>query len=185
MNRGGWSLADDLRKQEKEKQQRIQSRQRHQNRLAKLTAAVPAKLFYRLQKLQETGEDPKKTQELQADWDFIIKHGLHKDEVKKLLEKHDKDVQPKGKDSVYFNPELNPLGKAPPGFPNITKSQIKHRKPPTKDPLIKELGIVPPSGEPPKFYKKVYNAEQTQTEVSGSAVANFTPTHLVKRARHN
>lgn len=174
MIRKNFSLSAELKKAEQKKQLRIQHRQKHEFMMKKLKEANPSKVYERLMAAKR---DNKKADGLQADWDFILKHGLHKEKVERILEgvkrKHEEEetfrTQNHGPKSVYYNPELNPLGLVPDtkNLPyqlthrlNNDIKPLKHKTTYEPDPLMEKLKIRPPSLEPPKFYKRVnFNTE--------------------------
>lgn len=181
MIRGNYSLAKEVRKNEQKNKQKIQSRQKHQSMLEQLSAADPIRLFFQIERLEKIADldqhHQKKLLKLRQDWTFIKKNKLHEEKVNTFLEnrKRAQDAKEKeqrklrGKDSVYFNPELNPLGKVPDvknvtedygHFPNIAKP-VKSAFKYDQDPLIQKLNIKPPEGAPPKFYKKVQNIQRS------------------------
>lgn len=171
MIRKNYSLSAELKKQESKKQSRIQNRQKHQATLEKLSHIDPIHLYHKLERARQN--NPKALKGLEADWEFIRKHGLHKDKVDTFLAKKQSEAQEQerirtklwGDKSVYFNPELNPLGKVPDSskLPNVISTLENHTMPLKRvehyepDPLIEQMDIKPPEGEPPKFYKRVYN----------------------------
>lgn len=177
MIKGNWSLSNDLRNEQRKQQLKIQQKQKHQLKLQKLTNADPIRLYKQIQRLKSQGElnerDAKYLSGLEEDWLFIEKNGLHKEVLKNFLEEIETKQKAKeleqskqyGSKSIYFNPELNPLGKVPKNiinpqkpFNNYTiplKHQNKYNYP--KDPEIDVLNIILPQGDPPKFYKLVQN----------------------------
>ena len=189
MIRNNYSLSNELRKTEKKKQAKVQQRQKHLHNLEKLNNTDPIALYKKIQRLKAGGNNEKDKatlinqgkylKGLESDWDFIIKHKLHAEKVQAFLsqldrqDKEQKKLDKKlwGLKSVFFNPELNPLGKVPDvsktsfvsnkPFANITvpiKPHMKAEYP--QDPLISHLNIKPPPGDPPRFYKKVYNTDR-------------------------
>ncbi|GEQ66448.1 hypothetical protein JCM33374_g111 [Metschnikowia sp. JCM 33374] len=180
MIRGNYSLAKEVRKNEQKSKQKIQSRQKHQSKIEQLSSADPIRLFFQVEKLEKIVDpDPhqqKRLSKLRQDWAFIQKNKLHNEKVSAFLENRQKvkDAREKeqrklrGKDSVYFNPELNPLGKVPDtsnmaqdytSLPNIPKP-VRSFHTYEQDPLILKLNIKPPQGSPPKFYKNVQNIQR-------------------------
>lgn len=177
MIKGNWSLAADIRKNERKKQQSVQKRQKNQFRLEKLSKTDPIKLFHRIKRLEasnDTSENGIKTlKSLKDDWDFIQKKELHKSTLEPFLKNYEAREKAKesakkklwGQKSVYFNPELNPYGKVPvledSGIilPNATKP-LKSKNVYDEDPKIHELDLVLPEGEPPRFYKLVQNTQK-------------------------
>lgn len=180
MIRGNYSLAKDIRKNELRQKQRLQQRQRTAHRTSVLRDADPKQIYFQIQKLEKTPErDPrqqKRLDKLREDWAFIRKNKLHQDTLEPFLAgieqervRDEKEARRlRGKDSVYFNPELNPLGKVPWGvygnvaerrpFPNVAKPLArKHSY--LVDPLIGQLGIQPPKLLPVRFYKEVQNVK--------------------------
>lgn len=201
MIRKNYSLSAELRKQEGKRQSKIQNRQKHQHRLEKLSNTDPIYLYNKLERAKTNTDNNHSTnvkylEGLQSDWDFMLKHGLHKDKIESFLKDLHKQNQEKerlrtklwGQKSVYFNPELNPLGKVPNGdnLSNSIKSPLENYILPLKphlmkhydpDPLIRLLGIQPPDEDPPKFYKKVYNTgrDHVKTLESDSSNKRFKP----------
>ncbi|RCK67674.1 hypothetical protein Cantr_03081 [Candida viswanathii] len=184
MIRGNWNLADEFKKNERKQVSKIQQRQKHQHKLAKLSKTDPIKLYYRIERLEQqqdkSDKDNEYLQSLKDDWSFIEKNNLHSNKIKPFLQEKQKKEKEKlkqqsklwGLKSVYFNPELNPLGKVPdvdslshqPSQPlqNLTlplKTKLVKYEP---DPLVKELGITCPSGEPPRFYKVIQNTSKSK-----------------------
>lgn len=171
-------MANELRQQEKKHQSKVQQRQKRQLQLKRLQDRDPIKLYWQIQKLEQkdkVGQEVRYLQRLKDDWKFIVSNKIHKEKVDKFLknieeeEKRKKKEQNRlwGQKSIYFNPELNPLGKVPGDglsntaknpFPNLTKplkkDMVFHYK---EDPDIKSLGIALPEGSPPRFYKLVQN----------------------------
>ncbi|CAI5757840.1 unnamed protein product [Candida verbasci] len=172
MIRGQWSLSQEFKQNEKRQQNRIQQKQKHEFMMKKLSKIDPIKLFYKIENLEKK-ENKSKTDEhhlnlLKDDWEFIEKNKLHL----KKLEKLKKELETKerlklkqksklwGDKSVYFNPELNALGKVPNGYKNLTiplKERVKYEP----DPLIKQLNIKLPTGSPPQFYKLIQNTSKS------------------------
>lgn len=196
MIRGNYSLAQEVRRNELKQRQKIQQRQKQQHKLDKLSSCDPIKLYFHIRKLEALEErkelDPgqeKRLQTLRQDWTFIVKNKLFRDKVDKFLKSQEEAQLAKrkaeqkllGKESVYFNAELNPLGKVPivsnvtiencTFFRNLKKSS-RNKIFSEPDPIIAELGIRPPEGEPPRFYKSVQNTTvqalvlETETNVS-------------------
>ncbi|EGV62782.1 hypothetical protein PSN45_000836 [Yamadazyma tenuis] len=178
MIRKNYSLAAELKKQESKKQNKIRARQKQQHSLDKLKNTDPIALYKKIQRLKENSLDKqdKYLKGLEADWQFILKNGLHKDKVEGFLKTVEKESAERevlrnklwGSQSVYFNPELNPLGKVPdpqrlpPGITTPIGNHTLPLKPTLKktyapDPIIEQLNITPPEGAPPQFYKQVYN----------------------------
>lgn len=181
MIRGNWSLSAEIRKNERKQQQKVQQRQKRNHKLEKLAHIDPIKLYYKIKRLESnaTQQDEKYLKSLQQDWDFIQKNKLHADKLGPFLEKLEKESKQKrlqetklwGKSSIYFNPELNPLGKVPKNFanyslvkplPNLT-IPLKH-----KEHMIShiestygigDLDVILPEGPQPQFYKQVFNTE--------------------------
>lgn len=184
MIRSNWNLADEFKKNERKQVSKIQQRQRHQHKLERLSKTDPIKLYYKIKRLEQQDDKNEKDlsylETLKGDWEFIEKNNLHSNKLKTFLQDQQKQQREKlkqqgklwGLKSVYFNPELNPLGKVPdetnlsfkPNQPlqNLTVplkiKKIKHEP----DPLIKELGIGCPSGEPPRFYKLIQNTSRSK-----------------------
>lgn len=183
MIRGNYSLAAEFKKNELKQQHKIQQRQKRQHQLTKLNSIDPIRLYRQIELLeanpQKDQKDHKKLKQLKSDWDFIVKNKLHTSKIEPFLKKieSDKDSKRKaekklwGAKSVYFNPELNPLGKVP-NAENLTYKVLTPLKNDTKplkahsskkyerDPLIDTLGVVLPPGEPPMFYKEVFNTKK-------------------------
>ncbi|CAH2353066.1 hypothetical protein CLIB1423_09S02036 [[Candida] railenensis] len=175
MIRKSYSLADERRKFEKQQQAKIQKRQKHEHKLSKLEHVDPVRLHGKLRRLQQRASDEsdsfpqrdaKYLKDLKEDWEFIVSNGLHKGIVQDIIAKESVIVEKKkeeasklwGKESVYFNPELNPLGKVPPNLPNLTKRGQRTKKEEYEDdPELLELGVRLPEGDPPMFYKAVQN----------------------------
>ncbi|KAI5966358.1 uncharacterized protein KGF55_000667 [Candida pseudojiufengensis] len=182
MIRGNWSLAQEFKQNERKQQLKVQKRQKHQHKLEKLKNIDPIKLFHRIENLRnkssKTDNDIEYLSKLEEDWSFIEKNDLHSNKVKEILRDQQKKLKLKqkeettlwGKDSIYFNPELNPLGKVPQveslGFKlsqplkNLKINQLKKVKKYEYDPLIEKLGVRLPDGQPPKFYKYVQNTKK-------------------------
>ncbi|EGW33036.1 uncharacterized protein SPAPADRAFT_135605 [Spathaspora passalidarum NRRL Y-27907] len=187
MIRGNWSLAGELRKNERSQQVKVQKRQKHQHKLTKLKDIDPIKLYHRIKNLEDKSEkterDDNYLKSLKEDWAFIEKNKLHESKIRTFLDQQEKDEKKRKKEStklwgsksVYFNPELNPLGKVPQSESLVTK--LKHpltnittplKKDQTKkyeiDPLIKQLNIKCPPEDPPKFYKFVQNTTKPKVK---------------------
>ncbi|KAF3992347.1 hypothetical protein FT663_01184 [Candidozyma haemuli var. vulneris] len=176
MIRSNWSLQKEVRQNESKQKQKIQQRQKHQHQLEKLKSVDPIRLYFQIERLEKEKNDEKRLKSLKDDWSFIRKHKLHADKLDGFLEqqkqkkaKIEKDQRRLwGNQSVYFNPELNPLGKVPAGedgssLPNLT-APLRHTTKYSPDPLIRELGIALPEGEPPKFYKSPQNTKIEKKE---------------------
>lgn len=175
MIRGNYSLAREVRKSEQKLRLRIQQKQKHAHLLEKLQRTDPIRLHFQIERLESgqlDGAGKKRLQKLKEHWAFMQKNGLHKEKIQAFLEQQRKKQAEEekartrlwGKESVYFNPELNPLGKVPDwrnldGFseplPNAKKPVQRVAVEP--DPEISLLGIQPPEGAPPKFYRAVQN----------------------------
>lgn len=176
MIRGNYSLAKEVRKNELKQRAKLQQRQKNDHQLQKLSKIDPIRLYFQIQKLEASTleHDQRRLKSLKDDWLFIQKQGLHKEKVNAFLELEKKKQQEKekaarklwGRESVYFNAELNPFGKVP----DVTKlpyklEQLPNIKKPTRfvkyerDPIIEELGIQVPEGAPPRYYKKPLNTK--------------------------
>lgn len=178
MIKGNYSLAKEVRKNELKQKQKIQQRQKDAHRTNKLLQENPILIFRQIQKLEKSFDldthQQKKLQKLRDDWTYILKNKLHREKLDPFLEKEEtlkaarekEQTKLRGKESIYFNPELNPLGKVPilslnesetrTTLPNLAKPLKKKHQYPI-DPLISELNIRPPKGSPPRFYKNVQN----------------------------
>lgn len=169
MIRSNYSLAKEVRQNEVKLKQKIQQRQKHQHKLDKLTRIDPIRLYFQIERLEKEKNDEKRLKLLKEDWQFIRKNKLHSDKLDGFLEqqKQKKAKQEKdqrrlwGKDSIYFNPELNPLGKVPLDeqgnrYPNLT-GPLRQKTRYAQDPLIEQLGVRMPEGDPPQFYKSPQN----------------------------
>lgn len=188
MIRGNYSLAAEFRKNEQKQQSKIQKRQKHQHKLEKLSSVDPIRLYKQIKSLENNDtrsvSESKRLDSLKDDWKFIEKNKLHQENINSFLKTLEKEEARRlesskklwGRQSVYFNPELNPLGKVPnyqnlEGFskplPNYTMP-IKNRKVYERDPLIDALGVTLPPGDQPRFYKQ---AQNTETRVSGDIQA--------------
>lgn len=204
MIRGNYSLAAEVRRNEARLQNKTQQRQKHKHQLEKLSNADPIRLYHNIERLKD--EPSKATQKklaaLQADWDFIIKNKLHQEKVDSFLKRLKQDEAEKirrdntlwGQKSVYFNPELNPLGKVPkPTLFGECVRPLPNETVPVKkgtfqkysgDPDIGLLGIVLPEGPPPRFYKKVQNAEQPEKAIEAQETsAVLVPTAFLAQKR--
>lgn len=206
MIRGNWSLSAELKKNERKQQQKVQNRQKQQHKKVKLASIDPIRLYYQIQRLEKSGElsdrDQKYLYGLKEDWDFIVKNNLHQTKLKPFLEQEQKKEKVKqlektklhGLKSIYFNPELNPLGKIPnpDALPNKPIHPLPNFTKPLKkedlekyavDPLINQLGIVVPEGDPPRFYKLVQNTQKKNYENLGAKaeISSFRPTNTRKR----
>lgn len=198
MIRKNYNLSEDLRKQEKRKQGAIQQRQKRQLQLERAQDTDPIRLYRRIQRLKDDENSDKKLARLEDEWDFIRKNGIHKEKLEPFLarinEKNERLEQQKSKlwgmKSVYFNPELNPLGKVPQiaqtkQLPNATiplKSKYRH----PKDPRTLSMAIPLPPGEPPKYYKLVQNIgdnHKSAIESSSTTSEMLVPTQTFKRRR--
>ncbi|KAK6465369.1 hypothetical protein DFJ63DRAFT_18857 [Scheffersomyces coipomensis] len=180
MIRGNWSLAAELKKNERKQQTKVHQRQKDDLKSEKLKDANPIKIYHQIKKLEATNDISDKDKQylarLKEDWDYIIKHKLHQEKVNTFLAKIEEDEKKRlsnesklwGSKSIYFNPELNPLGKVPslpgePTFPNLVKPlKGQYFKKPKVDPLIASLNVVLPQGEPPRFYKQVQNISKSK-----------------------
>ncbi|KAG7660569.1 uncharacterized protein J8A68_005988 [[Candida] subhashii] len=188
MIKGNWSLSAELKQNERKRQSKIQQRQKHQFKLDKLKQIDPIKLYHRIKRLEEQEsrsiKDDEYLNNLQQDWEFIEKNKLHQLKIKTFFDNQQKLQQQKqkelnklwGQKSIYFNPELNPLGKIP-DINNLSERleplenltiPLKNRKQITKyesDPLIQQLNIKLPSGDPPRFYKLIQNTSKPKPKV--------------------
>lgn len=192
MIRGNYSLANELKARERKQQAKIQKRQKHQNRIEKLTsidAWILIKRINRLESKQDRDEkDNKYLKDLKNDIEFMKKNGIQAEKIDEILkneeekrrerEKADKKLW--GSKSIYFNPELNPLGKVPSSglsfqllkpLPNSTKplKRSMHIKVDC-DPIIEKIKPPLPEGPPPKFYKKIFNTEREKVGDSSGAL---------------
>ncbi|SGZ56790.1 CIC11C00000000190 [Sungouiella intermedia] len=179
MIRGNYSLAKEVRQNELKQRQKIQQRQKHQHRLQKLQLQDPIRLYFQIQKLEASQPDTDqqtRLKRLKEDWKFIEKNKLHDEKLRPFLEEQKRKQEAKrkaesklwGKQSIYFNPELNPLGKVPDvhnilyeisgTLSNLTLP-IKSRKKYEKDPLLESLQVTIPEGPRPQFYKQVQNTK--------------------------
>ncbi|KAG5421536.1 hypothetical protein I9W82_000627 [Candida metapsilosis] len=178
MIRSNWSLAQEFKQNERKQQSKVQQRQKHQHKLEKLKNTDPIKLYYKIKNLElkesKSDRDEEYLKSLKEDWSFIEKNGLHKVKIKKFLDDIEKQEREKlrlknklwGGKSIYFNPELNPLGKVP-NQSNIEEQiegelenltiPLRNRTHYEADPLIEQLGVKLPTGSPPKFYKLIQN----------------------------
>lgn len=184
MIRGNYSLAKEVRKNEQKQRQKLQQRQKHEHRMQKVGLLDPIRLYFQIQKLKAAplgSELQSRLKKLEDDWKFIEKNKLHQEKLKPFLEdqKQKEELKRKaesrlwGKQSIYFNPELNPLGKVPDvgklpydvqgPLPNL-RIPLKSRVPYSPDPLIETLGVVLPEGPRPQFYKKVQNTKVEKKE---------------------
>lgn len=190
MIRRNYNLAGELRNNEKRQQERIRKRQKQQVKYDKLIHTDPIRLYGKIEKLEK--EESKSNREeaflkqLRDDWNFIVKNELHKEKVQSFLSKkqtEDREMEKAkkrlwGQKSIYFNPELNPLGKVPGKgllkrirheLPNFTKplEPSNYFKYP-KDPEIDSMNIVMPKGQPPRFYKSVQNTQRPSIDNKAS-----------------
>lgn len=187
MIKGTWSLSSELRKNERKQQQKVQTRQNQQHQTEKLQHVDPVRLYRRIQRLENdatrSDRDTVHLERLKQDWDFIEKNKLHHEKVTALLEeaKHESERKQAaatklwGSRSVYFNPELNPLGKVPLGGANLTVP-LKHTTRCPPDPVLAQWDVVLPSGPPPKFYKQVHNINKPTVDTITAQAATMTPT---------
>lgn len=167
MIRGNYSLSSEIRKNELKHQSKIQQRQKRQHMMAKLADVDPVRLYRQIERLERENDNPKRLRLLREDWAFIRKNGLHKEKVGRFLEQLEAERMQKERDaarlwgskSVFWNPELNPLGKVPIGYDNVTKP-VKQRTKYPVDPRVEALGVTLPPGPPPRFYKEVFNTER-------------------------
>ena len=182
MIRRNYNLAGELRKNERRLQERIRKRQKQQVKHDKLIHTDPIRLFRKIEKLEkEEGKSDREEaflKQLRDDWNFIVKNDLHKEKVENFLSKKQAEDRERekakrrlwGQKSIYFNPELNPLGKVPGKgllkrirheLPNFTKpldpsNYFKY----SKDPELDHMKVAIPNGEPPRFYKSVQNTQK-------------------------
>lgn len=179
-----YSLTKELRQNEARNRSRIQNHQKHQARVAKLTQGNPVQHYRRMERLKKEtldGHGKKKLQQLTEDWQFMLKHKIHHEQIQELLasEKqkaeaaHKQRTKLHGRQLVYFNAELNPLGKVPEvegqPMPNITIGPKRHRdNKPNPDARIHQWGITPPPGPRPQFYRKPVNTLYTIAPPSGT-----------------
>ena len=197
MIRGNYSLANDQRKFEKLQQSKVQNRQKRAHMMAKLEKADPARIRKKIIALEQQKEllarDKTFLASLREDWKFIRRNNLHLAQVEAVLLREKEAEQRKeeaaaklwGKSSVYFNPELNPLGKVPPGMKNVVVSEIGRKSKYPTDSIIAEIGVTLPAGEPPRFYKEVqnyYSLERSSDVVQGTEkLTVLVPSQLRKK----
>ncbi|KAK6199333.1 uncharacterized protein RJT21DRAFT_45981 [Scheffersomyces amazonensis] len=180
MIRGNWSLAAELKQNERKQQQKLQQRQKDDLRTSRLRDANPIKIYHQIQRLESltniSDKDKNHLVRLKEDWDYIIKKKLHYEKVSEFLAQVEENEKKKkinesklwGQESIYFNPELNPLGKVPnlegtDQLPNLVKPlKGKYYSKPKRDPIIDTLKVVLPDGEPPRFYKLVQNTSKNK-----------------------
>lgn len=200
MIKQNYSLANELKNKERKQQSKVQQRQKRQFKIEKLSAADPIRIYRQIERLElnheKTERDILYLKKLKEDWEFIQKNGLHKAKVESFLAQKEEEEKAKekansklwGRKSIYFNPELNPLGKVPgenllekpiTQLPNHTKPLKSHLYTKyAKDPLIDSLEVVLPEGEPPKFYKMVQNTQRNNAtsavKISSNDASNVT-----------
>ncbi|KAG7192299.1 uncharacterized protein KQ657_002018 [Scheffersomyces spartinae] len=182
MGKRNWSLALAIKDEQRKKHHRTQTRQKHEYLLKKVENTDVEKLYGTL-KFHKNKRDPntKLITKLQEEWDFILKNKLHPQAVALILSREQKQVEEEnklwGRQSIYFNPELNPLGKPPTidgkRLPNI-KVPIRNKRLYKSDPRIANWAITPPDGVCPKFYKVVLNTEKDRAE---ETIINTQPKH--------
>ncbi|CUM45434.1 uncharacterized protein AC631_02092 [Debaryomyces fabryi] len=197
MIRQNYSLANELKSKERKQQSKVQQRQKRQFKIEKLSAADPIRIFRQIERLElnqeKTDRDILYLKKLKEDWEFIKENGLHKAKVESFLAQKEQEEKTKAKansklwglKSIYFNPELNPLGKVPGDkllekpiiqLPNHTKPLKSHVYTKySKDPLIDRLEVVLPEGEPPKFYKMVQNTQRNNATSNILSSSNDVP----------
>lgn len=172
MIKGNWSLSAELRASERKLQQKAQLRQKHRLLDEKLKNVDPKRLYAQIHRLENDPErqhkqDIKKLESLKRDWQWIVNNGLHAPVVKTILNEEESRKRAKleaesklwGKKLVFFNPELNPLGKVPLGYDNVKTDDFSPQIVPA-DPMVEHLNIQLPAGDPPQFYKNVYNTRK-------------------------
>lgn len=202
MIRGNYSLAKEVRKNELKQRQKIQQRQKHQHTLQKLQQVDPIRLYFHIQKLEasQAHDDQSRLKQLKDDWKFIEKHKLHQEKLQPFLEEQRRKQEQKrkadaklwGKKSVFFNPELNPLGKVPDALklgeniegrlPNATVPLKSTTKYPV-DPLILTLNVVLPEGPRPQFYKSAYNTAVEKKEKSERDKSDDVKSGQIEKAK--
>lgn len=203
MIRKNYSLSAELKKKESKRQGKIQSRQKYLHTLEKLKQVDPIHLYKKLAraKANDANNENKRSNDnrnqkyikgLESDWEFILKHDLHKEKVQTFLKEQEKQHLEQerqrnklwGQESVFFNPELNPLGKVPDNnkVSEPVKTPLQNYTLPLKgslktnyepDPLLGELNITPPEGPPPKFYKRVFNTGRNHITTIESSSENY------------
>ncbi|CAK9438174.1 uncharacterized protein LODBEIA_P24560 [Lodderomyces beijingensis] len=197
MIRGNWSLAQEIKQNERKQLSRTQQRQKHKVKLDKLQKVDPIKLYFRIENLEKKQRQEKSQRDeellrsLREDWAFMNKHKLHQVKIKKFLDERAKLKAKKdheatklwGSKSVYFNPELNPLGKVP-QLDQLGEMELERelgnwtvpiRGRPVQydiDPLIEQLGVKLPSGSPPRFYKLVQNTHKPKAPAAAAATTS-------------
>lgn len=195
MIRGNYSLANELKAKERKQQAKIQKRQKHQNRVQKLTkidVSILIKRINRLDSKQDRDEkDNKYLKDLKNDIEFMKKNGIQVEKIDEILKKEEEkrrerekaDKKLWGSKSIYFNPELNPLGKVPNSgssimllkpLPNLTKplKRSMHTKV-NCDPIIEKIKPPLPEGPPPKFYKEIFNTERRKEDNSSGVAGAY------------
>ena len=173
-----YSLTDDIRKQERQRQLKIQQRQKRQLQNERALKADPVKLYHQIQRWQTnppvSDKDKARYTQVKETWDYIIKHELHKEKMAPLVRNLEKSTTLRGNKLIYYNPELNPLGKVPSYYPNLPTNDKFKRNPPSRDPLIDQLKIEPPLDPQPKYYSKVYNVDTGVKSLAGEEEIKVT-----------
>lgn len=122
----------------------------------------------------------------------MVAHGLHAAAVSEIEERlreaearRQRDAAKLwGRQLVYFNPELNPLGKVPAGMPNVrTSDRHKLGAKYPDDAELEALGVALPAGPPPRFYRLVQNAQQSATVEGKAQGLAMVPATLRKRRK--
>jgi hypothetical protein len=199
MIRKNYSLAQERRSLERLQQARVQKRQKHAHLQAKLERADPHKMHAQIRSLERRASegplaprDQQFLQRLREEWQFMVANGLHAAAVSEIEERlraaearRQRDAAKLwGRQLVYFNPELNPLGKVPPGMPNVRTSdrgKLGARYP--DDAELEALGVALPAGPPPRFYKLVQNAQQSASVEGKAQGLAMVPATLRKRRK--
>ncbi|KAH3687654.1 hypothetical protein WICPIJ_001371 [Wickerhamomyces pijperi] len=200
--------SDSSRKKSKTKQQRQAKLQRQQDRETRLSQSDPSYLRHRIDTLLHrkstshngklNTKDEKTLIELQNDWTYLEKKGkipsslLAREEdqsreettTNQLTTQPEPEVKPQiklGRDSIFFDPQWNPLGLAPKsslGLANIKFDPKKH----SHDQRPQQaLNIPLPETPQPKYYKlKEYSAIMESDEVLREGISSADKT--VKRS---
>lgn len=100
-----------------------------------------------------------------------------------------------GKRSIFFEPEWNPLGLAPPGFPNLSvPSKNRHRCPEASQTITincvsLQISSIPiPPDSPPRFYKTnavsaIENTEYKRDLLHESVNTGLLPTAVMRKQK--
>ncbi|ODQ82201.1 hypothetical protein BABINDRAFT_158847 [Babjeviella inositovora NRRL Y-12698] len=220
------NLETKKKEQQKHKKRLVQARK---ETLQELNIHGFLNLLRRLRQengLEETEQGDRRSlrrlEKAELDLKFMIQNGLFKEEIEAFVKKNDNSVKEKmvkdtdskllGSNSIYYNPELNPLGQIP-TLADSRLFKLTHVPPNLSAPLstnhfrfkkyeidadilANPIPMPEDSSNPPRFYKidarylDNVDGAATQVEYIGSEVVNadkvkrFVPASMRKKNTH-